>query len=245
MANDIREKEAPEITVVATAKGAATSGGESPRPATRAEEIAAALEDEIVQGELAPGQRLDEQVLGKRFSVSRTPVREALRLLAASGLVALEPRLGAIVARPTVSEIFDLFELVGEMEAVAARLACERMSDHNRAQIEETHAACRAAGRSGDADAYIARNDAFHTAIHVASENRALRDQIDLLNKRLAPYRRFITFRPERKQAAEQEHEILAQALLRGDADDAAQAMKDHVKMLADDAFVLARSLRL
>lgn len=129
--------EAPEAT-----PGTAGAG----RPATRAEEIAASLEDEIVRGELPPGQRLDEQLLGKRFSVSRTPVREALRLLAASGLVTIEPRLGAIVARPTVSEIFDLFELVGELEAVAARLACERMSEHNRKQIMQTHEACRAAG---------------------------------------------------------------------------------------------------
>ena len=115
----------------------------------------------------------------------------------------------------------------------------------DRERIMATHDACRVAGRSGDAEAYIERNDAFHAAIHIASENRALRDQIQLLNKRLAPYRRFITFRPERKQAAEQEHEVLARALLKGDADAAARAMKEHVKMLAEDAFVLARSLRL
>jgi len=241
LADQIREEEPLGITEEAPA----VPPSEPARPATRAEEIAAALEDEIVQGELAPGQRLDEQVLGKRFQVSRTPVREALRLLGASGLVTLEPRLGAIVARPTVSEIFDLFDLVGEMEAVAARLACERMGDADRERIMTTHDACRVAGRSGDAEAYIERNDAFHAAIHIASENRALRDQIQLLNKRLAPYRRFITFRPERKQAAEQEHEVLARALLKGDADAAARAMKEHVKMLADDAFVLARSLRL
>ena len=245
MAGQGHEADARELTEDARKTGTVPPVGEPGRPATRAEEIAAALEDEIVKGELPPGQRLDEQLLGKRFSVSRTPVREALRLLAASGLVTIEPRLGAIVARPTVSEIFDLFELVGELEAVAARLACERMGDHHREEITQTHDACRAAGRQGDADAYIARNDAFHAAIHTASENRALRDQIALLNKRLAPYRRFITFRPERKHAAEQEHEILAQALLAGDADAAARAMKEHVQMLADDAFVLARSLRL
>ncbi|MGR3804051.1 GntR family transcriptional regulator [Marinibacterium profundimaris] len=243
MADQTHEKES--LGATEDAAGADTAPRETGRPATRAEEIAAALEDEIVQGELEPGRRLDEQILGRRFEVSRTPVREALRLLAASGLVTIEPRIGAVVARPTVSEVFDLFELVGEMEAVAARLACERMTDHDRERIMQTHDACREAGRSGDADAYIARNDAFHAAIHTASENRALRDQIELLNKRLAPYRRFITFRPERKQAAEQEHETLAAALLDGDAEAAARAMKEHVRMLADDAFVLARSLRL
>ena len=246
MVEQLREKDdSVENAVEPSAASAASVPAAPQRPATRAEEIAAALEDEIVQGELAPGPRLDEQMLGKRFEVSRTPVREALRLLGASGLVTIEPRLGAIVARPTVSEIFDLFELVGEMEAVAARLACERMSEHDRRRIQQTHDACREAGRHDDADAYIECNDAFHEAIHIAAENRALRDQIILLNKRLAPYRRFITFRAERKQTAEQEHELLAAALLEGDADAAARAMKDHVKMLAEDAFVLARSLRL
>lgn len=218
---------------------------EGGRPPTRAEEIAAALEAEIMRGELPPGQRLDEQALGRRFSVSRTPVREALRLLAASGLISLAPRVGAVVARPTVGEIVDLFELVGELEAAAARLACERMADHHRARIAEAYEACRRASRGGDVEAYIARNDAFHAAIHAASDNGALKRQIALLNKRLMPYRRFITFRPERSQTAEQEHEILARALLAGDGTVAAQAMRDHVKVLAEDALILARSLRL
>lgn len=226
-------------------EGAEDRAAMTARPVSRAETIAAALEGEIVLGDLPPGQRLDEQAIGNRFNVSRTPVREALRLLAASGLISLEPRLGAIVSRPTVSEIFELFELVGELEAVAARLACERMTDHHLERIVETHAACRVAGLKGDVEVYIGRNDAFHAAIHTAADNGALRNQIALLNRRLAPYRRFITFRPERKQAAEAEHEALAAALVAGDATAAAAAMKDHVQMLADDAFILARSLRL
>lgn len=218
---------------------------ETARPASRAEEIATALEGEIVRGELPPGQRLDEQVLGNRFNVSRTPVREALRLLAASSLITLEPRLGAIVARPTVSEIIDLFELVGELEAVAARLACERMTAFHRARITEAHIACRRASTERDVENYIARNDAFHAAIHAAAENGALISQIAVLNKRLSPYRRFITFRSERKQTAEHEHEVLANALAAGDGAAAADAMREHVQMLADDALILARSLRL
>lgn len=226
-------------------EGVEDRAAKTARPASRAEAIAAALENEIVLGDLPPGQRLDEQAIGNRFNVSRTPVREALRLLAASGLISLEPRLGAIVSRPTVSEIVELFELVGELEAVAARLACERMTDHHLERIVETHAACRAAGSKGDVEIYIARNDAFHGAIHAAADNAALRNQIALLNRRLAPYRRFITFRPERKQAAGAEHEALAAALAARDAAAAATAMKDHVQMLADDALILARSLRL
>ena len=195
------------------------------RTATRSEVIAAALEREIVRGELPAGQRLDEQSISDRFSVSRTPVREALRLLASSGLVSLEPRIGAIVSLPTVSEIFELFELVGELEAVAARLACERMTEYHRNRITETHESCRLAGKNGDAEKYILRNDAFHKAVHTAAYNEALLNQITHLNRRLAPYRRFITFRPERRQNAEQEHENLAKALLSSDAAAAALSL--------------------
>ena len=215
------------------------------RPQTLAAAIAATLEAEIITGDLAPGQRLDEQMLGNRFNASRTPVREALRLLAASGLVTSEPRAGTLVSRPTVSEIMDLFELVGEMEAVAARLACERMTEHHRRAISESHEACQRAAAGTDVDLYIRMNDLFHAAIHAACDNRALIAQIAALNKRLMPYRRFITFRPERNQAATQEHELLADKLLSGDAPAAARAMREHVGMLAEDALVLARSLKL
>ncbi|GAB4393127.1 MAG: GntR family transcriptional regulator [Kiloniellaceae bacterium] len=221
------------------------TGRRRDKPATRAEKIAVELEAEIVRGDLLPGQRLDELAISKRFKVSRTPVREALRALAASGLVAHEPRIGAIVARPTVGEIVELFELVGELEAVAARLACERMTEVSRARISQTYEACRDAALSGDANEYLAKNDEFHKAIQESAENNALSAQIDALNNRLAPYRRFITFQRERKETAEREHEVLAEALLAGDGDAAAKAMRDHVKVLAADAMNMALSLRL
>lgn len=212
---------------------------------TRAGRIAAELEAEIMRGDLAPGQRLDEMALANRFAVSRTPVREALRALAASGLIDVQPRIGAVVARPTVSEVMEMFELVGELEAVASRLACERMTDHHSDRIACAYEACRTAAASQDVSLYMDRNDAFHSAIHAAADNRALVEQIAHLGKKLAPYRRFITFRPERRDTAEREHERLARAILARDGTQAATAMKDHVQMLADDALILARSLKL
>lgn len=217
----------------------------APDRATRTERIARDLEAEILRGDLAPGQRLDELALAERFAVSRTPVREALRLLATSGLIELQPRIGAVVAQPTVSEVMEVFELVAELEAVASRLACERMTDLQSARIADAYEACCAAAHSNDVQLYMQRNDAFHRAIHEASDNRALIGQLDRLGKRLMPYRRFITFRPERRETAEREHETLARALMARDGEAAARAMKDHVQMLADDALILARSLKL
>lgn len=213
--------------------------------ATRTERLAQELEGEILNGDLVPGQRLDEMTLAERFAVSRTPVREALRVLAASGLVELQPRIGAVVARPTVSEVMEIFELVGELEAIASRLACERMTDAHSLRIAEAYNACCEAARSKDVSHYMTRNDLFHQAIHDAADNRVLGSQLSQLNKRLTPYRRFITFRPERREMAEKEHERLACALLERNGEAAAHAMKDHVRMLADDALILARSLKL
>lgn len=218
--------------------------GAEQKPTTRTEKIAVELEAEIVRGDLRPGQKLDELAISKRFNVSRTPVREALRALAASGLVAREPRVGAIVAQPTVGEIVELFELVGELEAVAARLACDHMTAESRAQISDAYEACKEAALTGDPNEYLIKNDEFHRSIQEATGNNALCENIAALNNRLAPYRRFITFQRERKESAAQEHEVLAEALLARNADAAAKAMRDHVKILAEDTMTMARSLR-
>jgi len=218
---------------------------DSGRPLTRSERITAELEAGILRGDLTPGQKLDEVMIAQRYNVSRTPVREALRALAVSGLIVHEPRIGAIVARPTVSNVVELFELVGEMEGVAIRLACERMTDVHSSRIRAAYLACRRDATSEQADVYLAANDVFHKAIHEAAENRMLSAQIEQLSRRLGPYRRFITFLPGRRDSAEREHEILAEALFAGDGARAASAMRDHVKVLAEDSLLLARSLQL
>jgi DNA-binding GntR family transcriptional regulator len=213
-------------------------------PRTLALELRSAIETQIVDGKLAPGQKLDEAVLAAHFEVSRTPVREALRALAAVGLVEFRPRVGAIVAKPTVSEVMDLFELVAELEGAAARLACERMEPADETVIFEALESCRAAAGSFDPGDYYAVNGRFHRAIHAAAHNEALSREITLLDKRLSPYRRFITFRPGRTETALREHDRVAEALAERDGDRAAAAMREHVRILRDDAFTLARSLR-
>src|SRR5450759_3188162 len=101
----------------------------SPYPSkiTRAEELRLQLADEIVRGALPPGAALDETDIAKRFNVSRTPVREALRQLAASGLVDARAHRGAVVARPSLDRLTGMFEAMAELEAICAGLAAERM----------------------------------------------------------------------------------------------------------------------
>ena len=207
-------------------------------------DISADLETQIVEGRLSPGDKLDEVALGNHYSVSRTPVREALRVLAAKGLVEFQPRLGAIVARPTVGEVMDLFEVVAEMEGVAARLACERMDELDERLIVETHRACQEAASSFNPEMYYQTNGLFHAAIQKAAHNQILSDQIEQLNKRLSPYRRFITFRPGRTETAIREHEGVFEPILARDGAAAQIAMRDHVRVLAEDSLALSRSLR-
>lgn len=211
---------------------------------TLGDSITDELETQIVMGHMAPGEKLDEVALGKYFSVSRTPIREALRALAAKGLVEFRPRIGAIVACPTVGEVIDLFELVAELEGVAARLAAERMTDHAAKSIIAAHEACQSVARTLDPQKYYEINGQFHEAIHKAAQNQVLREQTELLNKRLSPYRRFITFRPGRIEAALREHEEIYLALVARDADAAALAMRNHVRVLAEESLALAKSLR-
>ena len=106
---------------------------------TRAEELRLQLADEIVRGALAPGAPLDETDIARRFNVSRTPVREALRQLAASGLVEARAHRGAVVARPTLDGLNEMFEAMAELEALCAGLAAERMPAAERARLEAIH----------------------------------------------------------------------------------------------------------
>jgi DNA-binding GntR family transcriptional regulator len=204
-----------------------------------------AIENDILEGRLRPRERLDEASLCGRFGVSRTPIREALRLLTAAGLIETRPRAGAMVASPTVGEVVDLFETVAELEAVAARLAVERINIAAEDKIRVAHDACREAAKGLDPDAYYRANGVFHRAIHDASANQVLVIEIERLDKRLSPYRRFITFRPGRTETAIREHEAIFDAILAHSASEASQAMRDHVRILGEDALALAHTLRI
>jgi len=219
--------------------------GTAPRGNTLADVVESRIEQEIVEGHIAPGDRLDEEELAARLSTSRTPVREALRKLAASGLVTIRPRAGAHVTRPTMTEIIELFETVSALEAFAARLAAERATVAQLESIQAAHALCNDLAASGDAKAYFEANRVFHNAVWEAANNQVLRQQITAVDKRLSPYRRQITFHPNRTQDSQTEHDQIAQALADRKPEVAEKAMRDHVMILSDDAMQLARDLKL
>ncbi|WP_132253113.1 GntR family transcriptional regulator, partial [Methylobacterium segetis] len=153
------------------------------------DQIRNALTDEIAAGTLAAGIALDEQDLADRFGASRTPVREALRQLAVSGLVEVRPRRGVVVTRMTPERIMDMFETTAEVEAMCVRLATYRMTPLERSHLLDLHESAGALVEAGDVDAYDALNRAFHEALYRATHNAFMAEQALAIRTRLAAFR--------------------------------------------------------
>ena len=138
------------------------------------EEIVDRLRDLIVDGSLMPGDKIHEVELCGRFGVSRTPLREALKALATEGLVTLSPNRGASVARTTIEAVYELFPIMGSLEALAGELACERIGDEALEAIRRDHERMVRHYVRGEWAAYSKVNKAIHDAIFAAAGNASL-----------------------------------------------------------------------
>ncbi|WP_099827274.1 GntR family transcriptional regulator [Oceaniglobus indicus] len=210
----------------------------------RANTIAEALEDMILSGDFAEGERLDEIRLAERFSVSRTPVREAFQRLAQSGLIEQIPRRGVFVRRPGPVELVEMFEVMAEFEALAGRLAALRISDAALAVLEAANDNCRAALSEGNADLYYVENERFHHVIYEQSGSAFLQQEVGRLHRRLKPYRRMQLRLRGRMSQSMAEHEDIVAALTAGDAGRAADLLRGHVAIQGEKFHHLMASLR-
>ena len=188
-----------------------------------------ALTDEITEGLLKAGAALDEQHLADRFGASRTPVREALRQLAVSGLVEVRARRGVIVARMTPERIMEMFETVAEIEAICVRLATYRMTPIERSHLIEMHDESEAIVERGDYDAYDAFNLEFHDRIYRATHNGFLAEQAIAVRSRLNAFRRTQLRQGERMRRSRDEHDAIMQAMAEGDGEMASRRMRAHM----------------
>jgi DNA-binding GntR family transcriptional regulator len=152
------------------------------------DELRNEIADLILSGALQPGDRLDEQKLAERFGVSRTPVREALHHLSSSGLVEMRPRRPAVVRRLSDVELADSFEALGELEALCARYAAERMTHAERLQLKNLIEKAEQVAAANDAAAYRALDAEFHNLIHVGSHNAGLLRLAKQIRMQTAPY---------------------------------------------------------
>ncbi len=206
----------------------------SAKPVPLARDLRDRLEAEILSGKRPPGARLDESKLAQHFGVSRTPVREALRELAAADLVVLRPRQGAVVATVTVTQLLHMFEVMAELESFCAKLAARRMTAQERKHQVELHARGGALAEQGESYAYYDANRAFHEVIYAGSHNAFLEETTRAMRNRLSPYRRFQLTHPGRVLKSWKEHQAVVDAITGGDAEAAAAAMSHHVTIQGD-----------
>ncbi len=197
---------------------------------TLAERLRLQISDEILRGELAPGIALDETALAQRFEVSRTPVREAIRLLAASGLVEARPHRSAVVARPDRSQLVGMFEALCELEMICAGLAAERMTKAEQTHLKQLHIALRATVRRGEPLAYYELNIDFHSAIYAGSHNAYIAKITTETRARIAPFSRAQFTTLGRLEKSYTEHDAIVGAILSGDRAEATVAMRFHIE---------------
>lgn len=183
---------------------------------------------EIRTGSLKPGDRLTETELAQRLGISRTPVREAIRQLEASGLVRHLPRIGATVRRLDYAEVMELYEMRVVLEGTAARMAARAASDIELAELEEIHAEFLKV--IADPRQAFALNRQFHVTLTNAAKNRFLAQSMDGLERTLLILGPSTLVNPDRVQDVVIEHEAILTALKRRDGDAAEAAMKTHVE---------------
>lgn len=181
------------------------------------EQVAQQLREMLVEGRIAPGAKLNERELSEVLKVSRTPLREAIKMLAAEGLVELLPNRGAIAVELSESDVHHTFEVMAGLEAQSGELAAQRITEAELAEIKAMHYEMLAAFTRRDLPAYYRLNSAIHEAINDAAKNPVLSATYRQVNARLQALRFRSNQDGEKWSAAVKEHEAMVQALVQRD----------------------------
>ncbi|MBE0466974.1 MAG: GntR family transcriptional regulator [Candidatus Desulforudis sp.] len=171
------------------------------------------LREAIIQGRLRPGERLMELQLAEELGVSRTPVREAIRKLELEGFVVMVPRKGAYVAGITDKDITEVFEVRAALEALAAGLACERITDEELERLERSVVQIAEFTERPDLNALVHEDAEFHEIIYRASRNKRLSQILTNLQEQIQRFRLTTLSRPGRTRQALEEHNQIVEAI--------------------------------
>lgn len=193
------------------------------------EELVERLRDLVVEDALKPGEKVPEKELCEAFGVSRTPLREALKVLASEGLVVLQANRGARVAEVTLYEIKNTFPVLAALEQLAGELACRNISETDLGKIEERHNAMVKAFNDGDRPNYFQANQDIHNALIQIARNEILESHHRLLASRVRRARFMANLSQERWAQAIEEHEVMMEKLRRRDAAGLGEVMKTHM----------------
>jgi DNA-binding GntR family transcriptional regulator len=183
----------------------------------------------IINGDLVPGTKVPEKDLCAQFGVSRTPLREALKVLASDGLMRLEPNRGAWVTRVTVSEVEEVFPVLGALEALSGELACKNISDAEIDAVRAIHDQMIQSYENRDLDAYFSLNQKIHRAILLAAQNDTLTISCQALSLRMQRARYLANMSEGRWYTAVQEHEKIMKFLAARDGKKLAKTLLDHM----------------
>lgn len=221
----------------AGAAGAAAPAGQAARPTddrierrSLTDEVVERLRDMIIEGELPAGVRVPERSLCERFGISRTPLREALKVLASEGLLRLLPHRGAIVPPLTLGELEEAFEVMEALEATAGELAALRIDDAGLAAIRRLHERMVVHYRNGALHDYFKLNQQIHWKVVEAAGNSVLSDLYRRLSGRVLRARYAVNLSSERWTQAVEEHERLLEALDARDGPRLARLLKEHLR---------------
>jgi DNA-binding GntR family transcriptional regulator len=193
------------------------------------EEVAERLRARIYAHELAPGAWLDEQAIAAELGISRTPLREALKVLAGEGLVRLEPRRGCYVAELTEQDLDDIFPVMALLEGRCAWEAARRATNADFSELAAIHKDLERHAAANDADRFFEANHAFHAAVQRIAGNRFLAQMIDDARKVLKLTRRDSLRLEGRLKQSLIEHRAILAALRKREENEAARLMHDHL----------------
>ncbi len=205
------------------------------------EEIANNLREMIMSGELREGDKIKENVLCDMMGISKTPLREALRVLSAEGLIRLIPNRGSYVTTPTFEEIKEMFDVMRVLEGVCARTAVEKMRDRDLSKLEKLHQKLEKNFSRKDQKEYIHQNNLYHAFVQELAGNKTLNHIVNGLRQKILLYRFQSLNLPGRFEQSVQEHRNLLAAFRDKDPKKAEMLMKSHLKKQCDAMGQLAK----
>lgn len=193
------------------------------------DEVLERLRDMIIEGRLAPGQRINEGLVGAQLGVSRTPLREAIKTLASEGLVEIQPAKGAIVRKFSARDLLQILEVLKTLEQLGGRMACAQASEETIAALRAMHDEMMALYAKRDRLDYFKLNQAIHSALVAASGNAVLVEMHGTLQARIKRLRFIGNEGPEKWAGAVAEHEEMMTALAKRDGEALAAAIGKHM----------------
>lgn len=200
------------------------------KKATYHVQIADMLRDMIMTGKLKEGDKVNENQLCETMGISKTPLREALRVLSVEGLIRLVANRGAFVTRPTFEEISEMFDVMSLLEGFCARAACQKMTSKNFSRLERLHAKLEQNFEHRNQEEYIRTNNQYHSFVQEIAGNRTLNQIVDGLRKKILLYRFQSLNLPGRFESSIQEHRKLLEAFRQRDCGKTEALIQQHLQ---------------